>query len=510
MAYPKDKIAFLYIHRESGEIAFISQSASRRVPVAQKGDFTFQSVVASKAQDLEAAKQASRTIAPAINKYTITLLGADQSSTWAATIYERFLGNGFEGVVFVDPGTLEREIDYLAPLLLDNSAMTRSCLLDTSTADQEVDEITARALEIIEKNFIHFASNDQWFTSGGKQRFGERVRYHVARNVPLEFILPAFPVKSCNPDKTLGKFPDKAEELAIRSMKIIADLVKEVYPPGVHYNIVSDGHVFSDLVGADDATVDSYGRMFREMAHDLHPGLINFFRLDDFLLDNQDEDSIAALISNTVLEHPIETKLTSSAETARRALLCLFGNDESSVRKDIQESVETRNLHHGFSRFMLEDLQEHKSCKGLPSLAAKEELCSKVGFLMLLRNRAYSAMVEWLFPLALRVSIHPHPNRGPKYGINVIHTSLLAAQRSSEEKNFHIPTPWHNAVVELADGKFMLLHSKVIRSGELSGKLACEELGSNEQLLLKRDGYTIELVRFPDGRPSHYKQIKAC
>ncbi|XP_002989861.2 spore wall maturation protein DIT1 [Selaginella moellendorffii] len=515
MAFPKDKIAFLYIHRESSEIAFVSQSASRHVPVAAKCDFLFSSMVASdKAQDLEAAKQATMSMAPEINSYSMSMLGADSCSPWEAIVYERYIGNGFEGVVFIqDPGqgTLQEDsesMSYLASLLLDNSVMTRDCLLEpfTSHTPQEVDDITSQVVDIIEKNYIHFPKHDQWFTSRGKQRFADRVRYHVARNVPLEFVLPAFPIKSCNPDKTLGKCPDKAEELAIHSMKIVADLIKAVYAPGVHYNVVSDGHVFSDLVGSDDAAVDSYGEMFWEMAHSLYPGLVSFFRLDEFLLDNHSEDSITKLISNTTVEHPVGTELTANAENARRALMCLFGCDESTVTKEIKEDPETRNLYRGFSRFMLEDLYEHKSCKNLPSKSAKKKLCSRVAFLMILRNRAYSAMVEWLFPLQLRISIHPHPNRGPKYGINVIHSSLVAAQRSSEEKNFHIPTPWHNAVVERADGKFMLLHSKVIRGSESLG----EQLELSQQLLLKRDGFTMVLVRYPDGRPSHYRQISVC
>ncbi|XP_002967756.2 spore wall maturation protein DIT1 [Selaginella moellendorffii] len=520
MAYPKDKIAFLYIHTESGELAFMSQSALQYVPVTgTRSDFTFSSIVASSnAEDLEEVKKGTRSIAPEMNRYTISMIGVDSRTSWEATVYERYIGNGFEGVVFTqDPsqGTLQEasEMSYLASLLLENSVMTRDCLLEpfTSHTPQEVDDITSQVVDIIEKNYIHFPNHDQWFTSGGKQRFADKLRYHVARNIPLEFILPAFPVKSCNPDKTLGMCPDKAEELAIHSMKIVADLIKAVYPPGVHYNVVSDGHVFSDLVGSDDAAVESYGEMFSDMAHNLYPGLVSFFRLDEFLLDNHSEDSITKLISNTTVEHPVATELTANAENARRALMCLFGCDESTVTKEIKDDPETRNLYRGFSRFMLEDLYEHKSCKNLPSKSAKKKLCSQVAFLMILRNRAFSAMVEWLFPLQLRISIHPHPNRGPKYGINIIHSSLVAAQRSSEEKNFHIPTPWHNTVVELADGKFMLLHSKVIRGSSVhAGEMACEQLQLSQQLLLKREGYRMMLMRYPDGRPSHYKQVCVC
>ncbi|EFJ28551.1 hypothetical protein SELMODRAFT_410977 [Selaginella moellendorffii] len=244
-----------------------------------------------------------------------------------------------------------------------------------------------KVVGIIKRNYINFPKHDQWF---GK--FSDQVEYHISCDISLEFILAAFPVKSCNLDKTLGKFPDKAEELAIHSMKIIAEHVEAVYPPGVHYNIVSDGHVFSDL-----------GKIF----------------------------------SNAI---PFKTLLTSNAETARRALMCLFGSDVSSITRDIKEDLETRNLYRGFSRFMLEDLYEHEPCKALPTKSAKKKLCSKVGFLMIQRNRAYSAMVEW-FP------------------------SNYVSQSTPVIRGEDLPR--HKAVVELANGKFVLLHSRVIhRSGD--------------------------------------------
>ncbi|EFJ20488.1 hypothetical protein SELMODRAFT_418146 [Selaginella moellendorffii] len=290
-----------------------------------------------------------------------------------------------------------------------------------------------------EINYLGQEHKDKRLSCGTFHEFSDQVEYHISCDISLEFILAAFSVKSCNLDKTLGKFPDKAEELAIHSMKIIAEHVE------------ASCQLF-DVVGSD-ATVDTYGEMFRETAHNLYPGLISFYRLDDFSTWLKSCQS-----SNTTLEHPVKTLLTSNAETARRALMCLFGSDESSITRHIKEDLETRNLYRGFSRFMLEDLYDHEPCKALPTKSAKKKLCSKVGFLMIQRNRAYSAMAS-----QQRCQFDP---------------PLVAAQRSSEEKNFHTPTPWHNAVVELANGKFVLLHSRVIhRSGELTG----EELKISEE-----------------------------
>ncbi|EFJ25274.1 hypothetical protein SELMODRAFT_414099 [Selaginella moellendorffii] len=251
----------------------------------------------------------------------------------------------------------------------------------------------SKVVDIIEKNYIHFPKHDQWFTSGVKQRFADK----------------AIPVKSCNLNKTLGKCPDKAEELAIHSMKIVAD-------PGMHYNIVSDGHVFSDLVGSDDAAVDSYGGMFWEMAHNLYPGLWS-----------------------------IQLRLSSRPMQRMPGERSLFGCDESTVTK-----VHPRGL------------ARHKSCKDLPS---KSKLCSQVGFLMILWNwnGSYSAHGGVALPVA---AAHLHPPASKQ---------------------------WHNAVVELEDGKFMLLHSKIIREFGRTPRLS-------QQLLLKRDGYLVRV--FEEGSRS--------
>ncbi|EFJ20624.1 hypothetical protein SELMODRAFT_417821 [Selaginella moellendorffii] len=189
------------------------------------------------------------------------------------------------------------------------------------------------------------------------------------------------------------------------------------------------------------------------MAHDLYPGLVSFYRLDEFLLDHHSDESIAELVSGIELEHPIATDPTSNAETARRAL----------IRLDIKEDPETRNLYRGFSRFMLEDLYEHKSCKSLPSKSAKKKLCSQVGFLISRLLGDGGVALSTATP-----RLHKSASQ-PNYGINVIHSSLVAVQRSSEERNFHIPTQQelaigqHNVIVELSDGKFLLLHFTIIR-----------------------------------------------
>jgi len=79
----------------------------------------------------------------------------------------------------------------------------------------------------------------------------------------------------------------------------------------------------------------------------------------------------------------------------------------------------------------------------------------------MIRNDAYSTMIQNLFPLYVRLSIHAHNNSGPKFAIQLIALESIS-QDNVDERHFHIPTPWHNVVVENENNKYMLMkHYKV-------------------------------------------------
>src|SRR4029453_628170 len=87
-----------------------------------------------------------------------------------------------------------------------------------------------------------------------------KVRRFVRAGEPVHLLLPAFPAKSPNPKKVLGRLPDKAEELALGFLQDVCNEISDIYPPGARITICSDGRVFSDLVGVSDQDVTDYGR----------------------------------------------------------------------------------------------------------------------------------------------------------------------------------------------------------------------------------------------------------
>lgn len=66
---------------------------------------------------------------------------------------------------------------------------------------------------------------------------------------PVPLCLPAFPFKSPNAtSKTLGKLPDKGEEIALAHLNGLCCAIGDVYPPGARLTIISDGLVYNGVL----------------------------------------------------------------------------------------------------------------------------------------------------------------------------------------------------------------------------------------------------------------------
>ncbi|EFJ36672.1 hypothetical protein SELMODRAFT_403268 [Selaginella moellendorffii] len=215
----------------------------------------------------------------------VYLLISDSCSSWQATVYERYIGN-VRGLGF-HPSLQEEDsesMSYLASLLLDNGVMTRDCLLEsfTSHTPQEVDD----------HHLPRLWTPLRRITSTSKARSV----VHRIRGLRTSRVVHSR--QDSGKVRGLGRGAGHPFH---------EDCCGSHHAPGMHYNVASDGHVFFDLVGSDDAALDSYGMMFWKM--------VSFFSLDEFLLDNHSEDKIANLLSNTAVEHPVVKLFTWKIST---------------------------------------------------------------------------------------------------------------------------------------------------------------------------------------------------
>lgn len=315
--------------------------------------------------------------------------------------------------------------------------------------------------EYFENNLKNTIKKDEWFVSG-RAKFLEKVTYFTDRYIKIECILPAFPCKSSNVNKVFGHEPDRGEELALRRLIKFNENVKKFYPPGCKIWIVSDGHVFSDCIGVDDGVVDSYTANL----HKLYKGIdgnsdaIEFCGLKDLFFGNNNNNFQPEWVSNIFLPHYTGSTICPISELSRKILMQGCDTDNGKLKNQIHIPDHPRlHLYRGFSKFMTEDLSLLSFFSSMSKKQFKKTV-AKVAFEMIKRNDAYSNLVDLVFPHHLRFSIHAHTNSGPKYGIRVIsydQCKTVKSFESNEEPTFedllHIPTPWHNCVIQIENAE---------------------------------------------------------
>ncbi|KZF20230.1 hypothetical protein L228DRAFT_249912 [Xylona heveae TC161] len=332
---------------------------------------------------------------------------------------------------------------------------------------------------IFDQSLRNISRDDQW-ECGGRALFEDLAYRFISRGATVEFCLPAFPCKSSNTDKVTGYLPDKGEEIALKNLISFLRSVRKIYEPGAKLWVISDGHVFSDCIGVDDIIVDKYNEVLKSLCANilenedaLFKDCIQFCSLKELLFRDELRDSQfdRSVLSDITVSHFLGTTLSPDSELCRKILLAGCQVDSNELRAAIEDQDPARlALYRGFSKFMLEDLSLHSASETL-SKSQRKKMSSKIAFEMIKRNHAYSNLVELLFPQHIRLSIHAHDNRGPKFGIRLLGKNAAKLERfdgkflsSTSDDLLHIPTPWHNCVFQIEGGStYYIAKSRVIR-----------------------------------------------
>ncbi len=301
----------------------------------------------------------------------------------------------------------EKFRDWFTSLIVSETWLGLAEVPQTSDGDE--DRRYCHAItDIFEDKLRNISTDDQWH-NGGRTYFENRIHFHTARMVRIEACLPAFPCKSSNPDKVAGAEPDQSEELALRRMAEFAEDVGKVYPPGIKVSIISDGQVFSDCIGVDDHTVDTYSEALMQtrekvLGPDKDHNTIGFYSLRDLFFHNPAiRDSFEPkMVENVEVPHFINTKLTDAAELSRKILIAGCQINPEALRAKIDGHDQSiLALYRGFSKFMLEDLSKHPSTADLSKKQCKK-LSSKIAFEMIsvclapvVASSVYAAKRSW-------------------------------------------------------------------------------------------------------------------
>lgn len=272
----------------------------------------------------------------------------------------------------------------------------------------------------------------------------EKVIAFVEREEPINMVLPAFPAKSPNRNKTLGYLPDKGEFYAFDRLVNLCKKIEDVYAPGAKVTICSDGRVFADIIHVSDTHVSEYVNELRRYAADKYPEYFDFFNLEDVF------------------------EKVNNYSVLREELMIMYGETLSSLRTRIKETKEAATMFRGITRFMLEDFSGIEKFSQY-SRTALQKVAKTSAYRVIQRSNAWSKLLKEERPQALRLSIHPQYLVSEKIGISLV------------SDNDVWTTPWHSVLVKDA-GECVLMPR------EQAEKLGC-------------------VLVFINGRASHYERI---
>lgn len=400
------------------------------------------------------------------DKFTTTSgLNIADLGKWLA--FETVFDDGIVGVITEHFGPSHFDLWFILTILKN------SHIKHQGTPNDAKGGMYAQAVTVLfEDSLRNVAREDRW--SEGKDHFAESVRFFTSRNAPILTVLPAFPCKSSNYDKVASCFPDMGEELALRRIIEFVTAVEEIYPPGLKFYLVSDGHVFSDCIHVDDDMVDAYFTKLEAMYQRVKPPGFNgiIFRGLNDCFESDERSIVAELLQSVEVDHHIPTQLDEETEMNRKVLMLGCDDNADVLRKQIMTPNHPRlYLYRGFNKFMYEDLSQTELAKNI-SRKKYKKLISQVAFEMIRRNDAYSNLVELIFPFHVRFSIHAHPNHGPKYGVRLLDPKICTMaghNQNEEDRLLHIPTPWHNSIFKMVGSdKYIVSPSKLAKELEVN------------------------------------------
>jgi len=242
------------------------------------------------------------------------------------------------------------------------------------------------------------------------------VDFFTSQQLPLQFILPAFPAKSPNPSKVLGPLPDLGEAIALQTLQSICDEIKSIYAPGAQVIICSDGRIFSELVGVSDEVISVYVAQIQSMIKEHELNSLSIVNLED-------------LVENL------------SFDAARNKVLQAFADPLEQLQESLQTNDSFKALFNGIHRFIVEDRKFME-----PELSANKakEVAKPIALKVIQHSNAWTRFLNYVYPNALRLSIHPYTAHSDKIGIRI----------TKAADNWL--TPWHGVIV-LKDNEYILM-----------------------------------------------------
>jgi len=464
--------AFSYVYSTDEEIKYITQSGQKTLGFLPSEPLRLSELFSSRKSAVQ-LEQATQQYMNNVQVFSAQLIDS-QKSTRDVTLYEKAISikrnneeiNGVQGIcIFKDESiTFEEEMVYIRVIFKSRLSYCLASPIQMPYID--VKSASNTIVKIFEEMLQFRKKEDLWPTIG-RAKFFNGVKFFVERSLPVEFILPAFPFKSLNTEyKVLGKLPDKGEELAMQTLMGLCLAIERVYAPGANVNIVSDGTIFSDIDSIPEENVVEY----KEKLKKIIPGMEKYIQFNDLgcFFDYCDELMVK-----------------------REELLRFSGRSFKFIENKIKTNEDTLRMYTAFRRLAEHEHFQYSAIKESGERSPLKPTNVTGGYIKrfvkekakisMVRNEAYSRLIEEIIPLYVRFTIHLYDNSGPKFSIKLM--NLAESDDEIGVADNHIPTPWHNVIVETKDGKFVAMRRYEAK------KLVDES----------------HLVYYEPGWPSHYK-----
>ncbi|KAM4063527.1 pyoverdine/dityrosine biosynthesis protein [Hirsutella rhossiliensis] len=287
-------------------------------------------------------------------------------------------------------------------------------------------ETSSKILHIIDRYRLKKSADVPVKAADGALGFLATIYSYVRAGQVVAMCLPAFPFKSPNNStKTLGRLPDRAEEMALAHLNGLCQAIGDIYPPGAQITIVSDGLVYNDLLGVPDRDVWAYGESVRAIAADRGFDNIVFSRLRD-------------LVSLSLPETLDEMVYVANASNFRRALFNNFGSADWEW-KEVSQNEDVCLTYRGYIKFLETDLKDVFPLTDGRSKTKYKRGIEYIAKQMLARGDAFARAVRERYKNYVRLSIHPSTGAS-KLSISLLPTTTMYT------------TPWHCAVAIKIDG----------------------------------------------------------
>ncbi|KIK57024.1 hypothetical protein GYMLUDRAFT_247295 [Collybiopsis luxurians FD-317 M1] len=299
-----------------------------------------------------------------------------------------------------------------------------------------------RLVDII-SHYLFLDGEDSRFETCGRRYLYDLLSGHVRNQEKIELVFPGFPFKSPSAEKVLGRLPDMGEELLLHRLESLASAIDDDYSPGAVVRIVSDGIVYGELLGQDDASVYRYNAELRRICVENQLKHLTFVRLAD-LLPEENPTVFSSNSKDMTLEEYVH------AAPIIRSRFLAHDISHCDLEANIRHDSGVLRTYRGYLKFLELDLNGTSAMldpDGNPlSGKQRDKIRRQIAKKMIIHGKKFSDLVQAKFPSAVRLSCHEHPNQGPKFALNLFPGSRMSA------------TPWHNVIHEAADGSLQIGH----------------------------------------------------